>query len=49
MAANGDASALNKAGPKYGTGYCDAQCPKNTFVKGVVSYRHVTQSFQNLN
>lgn len=36
-AANGDASALNKAGAKYGTGYCDAQCPKNNFVKGIVS------------
>ena len=37
MSANGDASALNTAGAKYGTGYCDAQCPKNSFVKGQVS------------
>jgi cellulose 1,4-beta-cellobiosidase len=22
-------SGLNKAGPKYGTGYCDAQCPRD--------------------
>ena len=27
----------NTAGPKYGTGYCDAQCPRNLrFVNGVV-------------
>jgi cellulose 1,4-beta-cellobiosidase len=37
MSANGDASNLNTAGAKYGTGYCDAQCPVNNFVKGVVS------------
>jgi cellulose 1,4-beta-cellobiosidase len=37
MSQTGDASALNKAGAKYGTGYCDAQCPKNNFVKGLVS------------
>jgi cellulose 1,4-beta-cellobiosidase len=24
----------NKAGAKYGTGYCDAQCPSTTFVSG---------------
>lgn len=37
MDATGDSSALNKAGAKYGSGYCDAQCPVNNFVKGVVS------------
>jgi cellulose 1,4-beta-cellobiosidase len=24
----------NKAGAKYGTGYCDAQCPHNSFIWG---------------
>jgi cellulose 1,4-beta-cellobiosidase len=37
ISANGDASDLNTAGAKYGTGYYDAQCPVNNFVKGVVS------------
>jgi cellulose 1,4-beta-cellobiosidase len=37
MDPTGKASDLNKAGAKYGTGYCDAQCPKNTFVNGLVS------------
>lgn len=32
MSANGGASDLNTAGAKYGTGYCDAQCPKNNFL-----------------
>jgi len=28
----------NKAGAKYGTGYCDAQCPQDIkFINGVVS------------
>ncbi|CZR67134.1 related to cellulose 1,4-beta-cellobiosidase [Phialocephala subalpina] len=35
MDATGKASDLNQAGAKYGTGYCDAQCPKNTFVNGL--------------
>ena len=30
-------NALNAAGAKYGTGYCDAQCPKQNFVNGGVS------------
>ncbi|MCJ1314685.1 hypothetical protein MMC25_008367 [Agyrium rufum] len=34
MSADGDASKTNVAGAKYGTGYCDAQCPKNNFVNG---------------
>jgi cellulose 1,4-beta-cellobiosidase len=37
MSATGEASDLNVAGAKYGTGYCDAQCPVNNFVGGVVS------------
>ncbi|XTI89577.1 glycoside hydrolase family 7 protein [Cenococcum geophilum] len=28
------ANALNAAGAKYGTGYCDARCPKQNFVNG---------------
>jgi cellulose 1,4-beta-cellobiosidase len=36
MSTSGDASAINAAGAKYGTGYCDAQCPKNNFVAGEV-------------
>lgn len=37
MAADGDMNELNEAGAAYGTGYCDAQCPKNTWVAGEVS------------
>jgi cellulose 1,4-beta-cellobiosidase len=37
MSATGEASDLNVAGAKYGTGYCDAQCPVNNFVAGLVS------------
>lgn len=36
----GGRSKLNLAGAKYGTGYCDAQCPKSDFVNGVVSEKH---------
>ena len=29
----------NKAGAKYGTGYCDSQCPKDIkFINGIVSH-----------
>jgi cellulose 1,4-beta-cellobiosidase len=29
----------NKAGAKYGTGYCDSQCPKNIkFINGEVRF-----------
>lgn len=34
---SGGRSKLNPAGAKYGTGYCDAQCPKSDFINGVVS------------
>ncbi|KAH7348657.1 glycoside hydrolase [Rhexocercosporidium sp. MPI-PUGE-AT-0058] len=35
MAADGGMSTTNKAGAKYGTGYCDAQCPRDMkFVNG---------------
>ena len=31
-------NAANKAGAKYGTGYCDSQCPKDIkFIAGTVS------------
>jgi cellulose 1,4-beta-cellobiosidase len=36
MSPTGDEDEFNKAGAKYGTGYCDAQCPKEKFVKGRV-------------
>lgn len=32
MSATGGASDINTAGAKYGTGYCDAQCPVNNFL-----------------
>jgi len=32
MSATGGASDINAAGAKYGTGYCDAQCPRNNFL-----------------
>ena len=37
MEMSGGRSTLNPAGAKYGTGYCDAQCPKSDFINGVVS------------
>ena len=37
MDGTGNANELNKAGAKYGTGYCDAQCPGNSFIRGYVS------------
>jgi cellulose 1,4-beta-cellobiosidase len=41
MAKDGGLSANsgNKAGAKYGTGYCDSQCPRDIkFINGVVSF-----------
>jgi cellulose 1,4-beta-cellobiosidase len=38
MSITGDQDELNKAGAKYGTGYCDAQCPNNKFVKGRANF-----------
>ena len=36
--------ANNKAGAKYGTGYCDSQCPRDIkFINGIVSI-HPTPS-----
>jgi cellulose 1,4-beta-cellobiosidase len=38
MDQHGGAAASNAAGPKYGTGYCDAQCPSgDNFINGLVS------------
>jgi cellulose 1,4-beta-cellobiosidase len=38
MAADGGLGGNNKAGAKYGTGYCDAQCPRDLkFVGGVAN------------
>lgn len=37
MAGDGGKGDLNPAGAQYGTGYCDAQCPVNLFINGVVS------------
>jgi cellulose 1,4-beta-cellobiosidase len=36
MSPSGHEDELNKAGASYGTGYCDAQCPKENFVRGRV-------------
>ena len=36
MAADGGKSALNTAGAKYGSGYCDAQCHNLPVINGVV-------------
>jgi len=38
MDMSGHQDELNKAGAKYGTGYCDAQCPKQNFLQGRVGY-----------
>ena len=37
MEMDGGRSRLNPAGAAYGTGYCDAQCPKLDFINGEVS------------
>jgi cellulose 1,4-beta-cellobiosidase len=34
MKQDGDKNSLNQAGAKYGTGYCDAQCPAMNWIKG---------------
>lgn len=35
--------STNRAGAKYGTGYCDSQCPRDIkFINGEVSYRPVS-------
>ncbi|KAI0851563.1 glycoside hydrolase family 7 protein [Daldinia vernicosa] len=37
MNQTGARSALNPAGARYGTGYCDAQCPNLPFINGVAN------------
>jgi cellulose 1,4-beta-cellobiosidase len=37
MDSTGHRDAINRAGAKYGTGYCNVQCPKANFIKGRVS------------
>ena len=50
MPADGGVSATNKAGTKYGTGYCDAQCPKDIkFVNGKANSDGWTPSSNNAN
>ncbi|PPQ73410.1 hypothetical protein CVT24_008504 [Panaeolus cyanescens] len=35
----------NKAGAKYGTGYCDSHCPRNVkFINGEASFMNITRS-----
>lgn len=42
MPADGGMSGNNNAGAKYGTGYCDSQCPRGVkFIGGVVCYVHI--------
>lgn len=38
MRMDGDSNEYNTAGPKYGTGYCDAQCPQLRWVEGKVQF-----------
>ncbi|KAF2669583.1 glycoside hydrolase [Microthyrium microscopicum] len=38
MSLNGHKDATNVAGAKYGVGYCDAQCPKQNWLMGRVSF-----------
>ena len=40
----GDKNELNTAGARYGTGYCDAQCPSQNFIKGVVRHSLPSQT-----
>jgi cellulose 1,4-beta-cellobiosidase len=50
MPADGGLSATNKAGTKYGTGYCDAQCPKDIkFIEGKANSDGWTASSNNAN
>jgi cellulose 1,4-beta-cellobiosidase len=38
----------NKAGAKYGTGYCDAQCPRDLkFINGEVSHNRFQRPIQD--
>jgi cellulose 1,4-beta-cellobiosidase len=40
----------NKAGAKYGTGYCDSQCPRDLkFIDGIVRNHHNMSALQPAN
>ncbi|KAK5131019.1 hypothetical protein LTR08_001369 [Meristemomyces frigidus] len=41
MDGSGGRSRLNPAGATYGTGYCDAQCPKSAWINGVANVNDV--------
>lgn len=50
MPADGGLSTTNKAGTKFGTGYCDAQCPKDIkFINGKANVEGWTASSNNAN
>ncbi|TVY32978.1 Endo-beta-1,4-glucanase [Lachnellula occidentalis] len=38
MSPTGNEGPLNSAGAKYGTGYCDAQCPSQNYINGVANF-----------
>ncbi|TVY78471.1 Exoglucanase [Lachnellula suecica] len=38
MDPTGNEGPLNPAGAKYGTGYCDAQCPTQNYINGVANF-----------
>ncbi|TVY84615.1 putative 1,4-beta-D-glucan cellobiohydrolase B [Lachnellula suecica] len=50
MAADGGLSSTNKAGAAYGTGYCDAQCPRDLkFIEGSANVDGWTPSSTSVN
>ncbi|KAL3420687.1 glycosyl hydrolase family 7 [Phlyctema vagabunda] len=50
MAKDGQASSTNKAGAKYGTGYCDAQCPRDLkFISGAANVEGWTPASNSAN
>ncbi|KAJ7138655.1 cellobiohydrolaseI [Mycena filopes] len=50
MPSDGGLSATNKAGAKYGTGYCDSQCPHDLkFIGGVANTLNWTGSATDVN
>merc|ERR1719204_539080 len=42
MPVDGAKSELNQAGSKYGTGYCDAQCPHGKFINDKANVKNWT-------
>ncbi|KAF7353357.1 Glucanase [Mycena sanguinolenta] len=50
MPSNGGMSSTNAAGAKYGTGYCDSQCPHDLkFINGVANIANWTGSANDTN